>query len=295
MSNIDTTVLGPMTQEEISHLEKVQSILMEILKEFDRLCKENSIEYSLAYGSMIGAARHKSIIPWDDDLDVCMKRSEYEKFKKVASQLREPFKFVSPQEMNGKFYDMIPRVYSLKEPVFNHTEDTASYNDISTFAWLDIFIIDKTYQGRKYKKQLRKNTIIYGKCLSKRSRLKLSRYNGFIEKAGVASLSFLGKFSSLKKLFEKAEKNCTKYENDPDADGWVIFNMENLHLIECVSREMFSSPTIEVDFGGMKAPIFANYDAILKWQFGDYMSFPPVEKRVPFHGNVDFSKKHSGQ
>nr|MCR5207201.1 LicD family protein [Eubacterium sp.] len=60
-------------------LEEVKKTELEILIRFDEICKNNNIEYSLAYGTMLGAVRHNGFIPWDDDIDVFVKRSDYEK------------------------------------------------------------------------------------------------------------------------------------------------------------------------------------------------------------------------
>ena len=61
-------------------LREIQLAELEILIEFDRICKLHNLKYSLAAGTLLGAIRHKGFIPWDDDIDVCMPRPDYEKF-----------------------------------------------------------------------------------------------------------------------------------------------------------------------------------------------------------------------
>ncbi|MCD8151408.1 MAG: LicD family protein, partial [Clostridiales bacterium] len=60
--------------------------LLNILTEFDRICRENDIHYSLADGTLLGAMRHADFIPWDDDADVMMTKEEYLKLKSVISR-----------------------------------------------------------------------------------------------------------------------------------------------------------------------------------------------------------------
>ena len=63
----------------LKETQKLQSIQLEILQYFDTVAKENDITYYLAFGTLLGAIRHKGFIPWDTDIDVTLTRDEYEK------------------------------------------------------------------------------------------------------------------------------------------------------------------------------------------------------------------------
>ena len=65
--------------KKLSHSE-IQEALACILKDVDAFCRENGIRYSLAYGTLIGAVRHRGFIPWDDDIDLLMPRPDFERF-----------------------------------------------------------------------------------------------------------------------------------------------------------------------------------------------------------------------
>jgi lipopolysaccharide cholinephosphotransferase len=79
-----------MTQQSI---KDVQKKILEIMVFIDKVCRENEIEYSIMGGTALGAVRHGGFIPWDDDLDIFMTPSNYEKFKSVFNKINSE-KFV---------------------------------------------------------------------------------------------------------------------------------------------------------------------------------------------------------
>lgn len=70
--------------QELS-LEKQKLLMLEILLDFDKVCRNNGIRYSLAYGTLLGAVRHQGFIPWDDDIDVIVFRADYEKLIQILN------------------------------------------------------------------------------------------------------------------------------------------------------------------------------------------------------------------
>jgi lipopolysaccharide cholinephosphotransferase len=68
---------------------KLRSVMLEILDEFVRICDKNKFSYFLAYGTLLGAVRHKGFIPWDDDIDVGMPRNDYERFLDIFQKNTE--------------------------------------------------------------------------------------------------------------------------------------------------------------------------------------------------------------
>lgn len=65
-------------------LKRLHEVQVEILKDFETICKKHHLEYFALYGTAIGAVRHQGFIPWDDDIDVGMLREDYEKFLTIA-------------------------------------------------------------------------------------------------------------------------------------------------------------------------------------------------------------------
>ena len=72
--------------EDSYHLQELQDKILEIMVYVDNVCRENRIDYCLMGGSALGAKRHGGFIPWDDDLDIFMTPSNYERFRTLFAK-----------------------------------------------------------------------------------------------------------------------------------------------------------------------------------------------------------------
>ncbi len=123
-------------------LERIKRIEMDIMKEIDRICKENDITYFLVGGSLLGAVRHQGFIPWDDDIDIGMFREDYDKFRKVCpGVLAQHLKYQSYREEPTSHY--IFDKIRLKDTYFN-TKFSNRFNDIENGLFVDVLVYDKT-------------------------------------------------------------------------------------------------------------------------------------------------------
>ena len=118
-------------------LKELQKRALNLLCEFDKVCRANGIKYSLAYGTLLGAIRHKGFIPWDDDVDVMLPRPEYDKFLTISKQNPKLFSddfFL--EENEGKSADPVLRLHDKKVNVVEK-----EYN-VTRKLYIDIFPID---------------------------------------------------------------------------------------------------------------------------------------------------------
>ena len=94
-------------------IELLHNTLFDMLMDIKRVCDKHGITFLLSGGSMLGAVRHKGFIPWDDDLDIMMLRSEYVKFREaVLSEMTDKYDLVEP--LDGKYTNT--RLYSAGSP-----------------------------------------------------------------------------------------------------------------------------------------------------------------------------------
>ncbi len=122
-----------------SKMKKVWQVEMDLLAEFDRVCKKHNLKYIIFDGSLLGTIRHKGFIPWDDDIDVAMTREEYNKLLKIADkEFKEPFFFQNP--LNDKVYRGHSQLRDSRTTAIMYTEFNREANQ---GIFIDIFVVDK--------------------------------------------------------------------------------------------------------------------------------------------------------
>lgn len=83
---------------EVKVLTAHQTLLLEMLKDFDAVCRKHHISYQLFAGTALGAVRHHGFIPWDDDVDVILMRSEYDRLLTEAAGDFDPERYYVQRE-----------------------------------------------------------------------------------------------------------------------------------------------------------------------------------------------------
>ena len=138
--------------QEIKTVEELQKIELEILKYIDKVCKENNLTYFLAYGTLIGAIRHKGFIPWDDDVDIQMPRDDYNKLCDILKEENGRYKLLDHKEGLGYIYPFAKVIDSNTRLI-----ETGLTETVNMGVYIDIFPIDGTPNDfKKRKKYLKK-------------------------------------------------------------------------------------------------------------------------------------------
>lgn len=166
-------------------IEALHRALLELLIEFNTICKKNNIHYTLHGGSLLGAVREQGFIPWDDDADVAMTREEFEKLIKVL-------------ERNDDYY-----IYGDIKKQFRKKDDTAF--------WIDIFVCD--YIGDKFSKKLKLSLLTILDIMSRdKTSIRLSNLSQYNRKKQIIfkCIYFSGKLLP-KKIKSHLYNNIAKY------------------------------------------------------------------------------------
>ena len=129
----------------MTELRKLQLTQLEILKVFDRICKEKDLQYSLYAGTLLGAVRHKGFIPWDDDIDVCMSREHYDRFLQIWDEVHPDGYILQNKEIEPAFTQSFSKIRKDHTTFLQDQKEAGKYH---TGIFLDVFPIDRIPSGK---------------------------------------------------------------------------------------------------------------------------------------------------
>ncbi|RKM54488.1 hypothetical protein D6853_13255 [Butyrivibrio sp. X503] len=278
-----------MKPEVQQYLDRVHESDYAMLCEVDRICQKYNIQYYLHGGTMLGAVRHEDFIPWDDDVDILFLREDYEKFLEVYEKEADPRFKLLRFEQYPQFFDFITKIAD-SELTYEETTFGAEdfYDHRYSHPTLDLFVFDKEADNHKW--QLVRMKLLYALAMGHRPYVDYSKFSGAMKVVSFA-LTTIGKLVPFKVIARKymklqvlggtakrGEDETTLFisNEQPDPRYWGLdFDAE--HLI-------YGPDTAKIR--GREFPIPKHHDRWLKKTYGDYMSLPPEDKRVPMHVNV---------
>ncbi len=250
-------------------LRKLQMIELEMLEEVDRICKKCNIHYNIIAGTLLGAVRHGGFIPWDDDADVALLRTEYERFRMACKTELDTTRYEFQDHRNTKGYRWGYGKLRRKDTMFlrEYQEHMPYFQGV----FIDIFPLDAVPDN--YCLRTLKNF----ECFCVRKIL----------------WSKIGKRSDKNPIKRKMFKILDKIPEER------IFSYYR-HMVKNASRKKtrmvriltFPAPNSEwgylrcwyensadTVFEGKIFQGIKDYDSYLSFKFGEYMKMPPVENR----------------
>ena len=236
----------------------LQDKMLDILKYLDVLCEKNNLTYWAAFGTCLGAIRHKGFIPWDDDLDVYMPRHDYEKLWAIWNDINEDPKYKLCRTGHDKNYD-----------------------DIEHGVYIDIMPMDGAAPGKLGQLFQAYHAIIYSVY---NIQVQPEFHGNKMMEVGTRFLLNAVKNPERRyKLWTRAEKKLTKYDSRT-AEQCLDFNNYFKLLFEPMQTGWFKP--VRVPFEDTTICVPTDYDKYLKTVYGDYMQLPPEDKRTTLHNTV---------
>ena len=101
--------------ELVENIRDTQNLMLPVLVFIDKICREHNLRYSLAYGTLIGAIRHKGFIPWDDDIDILMPRPDYEKLQNIIKNMNsDEFGIMDSNDLDSFYVTRMAKIFNKK-------------------------------------------------------------------------------------------------------------------------------------------------------------------------------------
>lgn len=257
-----------LSQDEIKKAE------VDILLMMDEFCRLHKLRYILAYGTLLGAVRHRGFIPWDDDIDIAMPRSDYDKFITLALNGNTPAGCcVQATQLDG-FSQSFAKVINPRVRV----ESGRNNGSVKEWLWIDVFPVDGLPESAKARKRLYFKAKVLG-TLSIVSQLNPEYRSTFLMRAATVVFSPLAKRTNLSQWASMAlDKLARRYQFGSTSFagliGWGFGERE------AFPTSYFTDIT-RLSFEGHFFSAPSKYDDMLKsWYGPDYMQLPPEDKRV---------------
>ena len=261
-------------------IDEIKEVELGVMDYIHNICKEKGINYSLAYGSLLGAVRHRGFIPWDDDLDIALKRDQYDKlYQAILEDNNSIYKVVS-WENDSRYPYPFYRVYDSRTVY----ENNYIQNDIELGICVDVFPFD---DYKDVNKEITK--------LDMYRRLSVYTLYGIRNKeAGIKNIVrylMLVAFRLTRvKIWNKKLNDCSKA---PVNSEYIDYLMESKKYSTKIDAKALDE-VIECKFEDRVYNIPKDYDHILTTIYGeDYMEIPPIEKRIQHDDFVAYIKKEN--
>lgn len=260
--------------------------LLETFHAFDNFCKQHEIPYYAAYGTLIGTVRHHGLIPWDDDIDVFMKRKDYDRFCAFRGKV-------------GGHYDIMDinddNYWLLSLAKFVDTDTTLWEHESLPLVlgiYIDVFPLDETSSENSlaYKADYDKYSLLVARSMMKHPIKQLLR--GVIHPyREIEMLEDIFIHRHRAKFYREKYDILVEKLKQQKGDYYVSYDGP-YGVGEIMKKEWFAK-TVSLPFEDMTIDAPIGYDSILRKVYGDYMQLPPENKRVSHHSHyfLDLNKR----
>lgn len=272
----DETVCGHLVTAE---RKQVFAVYLDLLKEFDRLCKAAGITYWVFFGTLLGAVRHQGFIPWDDDVDILMPRKD---FDRLRSMTNEQFGAKYPYFLQNPVTDP---TYAIVHTRFRRSDTTAIMAYDMEFMRrnpskarynmglnLSVFPLDNS-PNNKIVRYAKMGMAYFYWGLDHRARAPKTEKPLFHWMCCAAS-AVIGR----PRLIRLTHRSLTWPKEGP-----MVQCMDGLYPDRHYWHAEDFQSTVMLPFETLSVPAPGGYERLLTERYGDWRQFPPPEQRIDKH------------
>ena len=249
--------------------DEQRKLQLDILDEVDACCRDNNLRYSLAFGTLIGAIRHKGYIPWDDDLDIMM---PYDDMLKLRNCLHSDYLFFHDVDTDPSYGNAFANICSSK------TYRQSGFGKERGLG-IDVYPIVNLPLNIDQEEQY----------FSRFSILQERRYRLLRIRSLLFKYFSIKTFPGYSNSMIEYRNHLVSYNNDNSKRYYIIAGPLNRRNALTYDIDLFSK-LIDVEFEGGYYKAIEQYDFYLRQTYGDYMQLPPEDKRKPVHGQKYYWK-----
>lgn len=250
-------------------LKNLQLSLLEMLLEFQKFTKEHQLEFFLVGGSALGAYRHKGFIPWDDDVDIAMMRSDFEKMEQFMRQQKN--------KLGDYLYSPVEAHLMPDAPIGYLYDATHLNKGYACTAKIDIHPIDGVPENKFLRKMQKMFSILYY----------LSEYRLPVKNKG-KTVRMISKVilkitpNAVFRFYMKIGKRfITKWDDRISKNICSLFGVAGYE--QEIMPRTYLQPLQKMEFEQCEFLVPGDIDPYLKRLYGNYMELPPKEDRFPRH------------
>ncbi|MCQ2801535.1 MAG: LicD family protein [archaeon] len=260
-------------------MNEMQEAMLKIAKEFIKVCEKLNLKYFAVYGTTIGAVRHNGFIPWDDDMDFCMPRKDYEKLLSEGQQYFPPNFFIESKQSEKDWWMIFSRI---RDSNTTAIQKRYLFKNFNHGIWIDIFPIDIAPNSIEKANKLNKKECRFAK------RRYLEHYYDHTRFNRITDVITKILFPSKSIAYNYSRRITNKYNNKNSNYVWLGSFRNKLVF----NKEIFEEQLL-VPFEDIMISVPKKYDEFLTSIYGDWKKLPPENQRIGHHGCIFVSTKES--